>query len=157
MSKELKIGDRVRDEDGEKGTIIRLGDNSIFVRFDNEDEDSDIDFVATDLDLITPEDSQLAEEFSQLCKSVHKEIDDKISQAAVLLREAVEISEKNGVPFSSQVSFLGNSFVPGSFSKSKFAKLDTNQVCEIAGVYGEYIRDMFGGYGNGSWVHSGVC
>lgn len=99
--------------------------------------------------------SPLAKEFAAHCKSVGEQIEAKLDEAHKALREAEEIAEKHGVPFSSGISPLSNSYVPGGFSKTKFSKLDTEVVCEIAGVWGEYISDMFG-YGGG-WLHSAVC
>lgn len=72
------------------------------------------------------------------------------------LREAEALADKHGVPFRSGISPLSNSYVPNSFSKSKFAALERDVVCDIAGVWGEYISDMLSGYGNG-WLHSAVC
>ena len=104
---------------------------------------------------IEDEVNPLAQEFSDLCDTVQKEISFKLEQARMMLREAEKIAEAHGVPFSSNISPVRNSFVPRSFSKSKFAELDTTEARECAGVYGEYIEDMFDG--DGGWLHSAVC
>jgi len=97
----------------------------------------------------------LVQEFSDLCERVQKEIDNKVAQAHIILKEAEMIAEAHGVPFSSRLSPIRNSFVPKSFSKGKFSGLNDNEVCEASGVYGEYIGDMLSGYGG--WLHSAVC
>ena len=113
---------------------------------DNEQDSEDVD----------PYEAPLAKEFAQLCQDVGKEIKAKIAEARKSLREAEEIADKHGVPFHSGISPLSNSYVPGSFSKTKFAELDQEVVCEIADVWGEYISDLLGGY-HGGWLHSQVC
>jgi hypothetical protein len=98
--------------------------------------------------------SDLAKEFKALCADVHAQIDAKLDEARKALREAQAIADKHGVPFRSGISPLSNSYVPANFSTSKFSKLDSDEICDISGVYGEYIRDMLD---CGGWLHSAVC
>ena|ERR1700722_2610645 len=119
--------------------------------------DTDIDVDDTD-DIeaeYEEEENLLLQEFADLCDKVNEKIQFKIDQARVMLREAEKIAEAHSVPFSSNISPIRNVFVPKSFSMSKFHELDTSEVCDAAGVYGEYIEDMFDG--DGGWLHSAVC
>lgn len=111
--------------------------------------------MSNDNDQENDELSPLAQEFEQLCETVQAQIDEKLDQAMAALREAQKLADQHGVPFRSGISPLTNSYVPANFKKTKFAELDTSTVCEIAGVWGEYIRDMF--EYDGGWLHSAVC
>jgi hypothetical protein len=119
--------------------------------FDEENEENEENSEEAD-----PFEAPLAKEFAQLCQDVGKEIGVKVAEAHKALQEAQEIADKHGVPFRSGISPLNNSYVPGSFGKSKFAQLDHEVVCEIADVWGDYIGDLLGSY-YGGWVHSAVC
>ena len=71
---ELKVGDIVRILDGEgRGTILRIDANSnaILVKTSY----SEVEYDEEDLELISPEDNKLAEEFAETCKSVHEQIE----------------------------------------------------------------------------------
>ena len=98
--------------------------------------------------------SALADEFQALCESVQDQIKAKILEAHKALGEAVAIAEKHGVPFRASISPLSNSYVPRSFKKSKFRQLETDEIEEISGAYGEYMRELFD---YGGWLHSAVC
>lgn len=91
--------------------------------------------------------NKLEEEFKALLDTVGKEIDEKVSAAAKLLDEAIDLSDKHGVPFYSPVSNLGQSYCPTSFT-DKFSSLDSDNVRELTEVY-----DLEG-YG---WEHSDIC
>jgi nucleosome binding factor SPN SPT16 subunit len=94
---------------------------------------------------------ELEAEFKSLVDSVGAQIDEHVKAASIELRKAIELSEKHGVPFRPNISFLSNTYMPVSFSNSKFAKLDNDVICEIADVWGEYIFE------GGGWEHSAVC
>jgi len=113
--------------------------------FDNEVEEND-----------DPYESPLAKEFEQVCKDAKEQINAKLEEAHAALEQAEKIADQYGVPFRSHISPLSNSYVPTNFSESKFGKLDKEVVCEIAGVWGEYIRELLGG-NYGGWIHSAVC
>lgn len=106
-------------------------------------------------DGLSEEQCQLANEFETLCTDVQKQIKAKIEVARQALREAQELAEQHGVPFRSGISPLSNSFVPASFGKSKFRNLDREMIGEIAGVWGEFIDELYDGCGG--WLHSAVC
>lgn len=98
--------------------------------------------------------SKLVAEFEAHCSTVRDQIDAKLDEATTALNEAIALSEKSGVPFSTHISFLGNSFVPESFNKSKFAKIDYSELSEVTGIYSEYGNELFS---YGGWEHSQVC
>lgn len=100
--------------------------------------------------------SPLAKEFAEHCKTVQAEIKVKVSEAFRLLREAEDIADKHGVPFRSGISPLSNSYIPKEFSKTKFGALGEEVVCEVSGVWGDYISDLFDSK-YGGWLHSAVC
>lgn len=103
------------------------------------------------------ENSELEEEFAKHCESVGKQISEKLAIARQALKEATDLADQHGVPFHAGISPLRNSYVPKNFpGKSKFAKLDQEVICEIAGVWGDYIGEMFDN-SYGGWVHSAVC
>jgi cyanate lyase len=110
----------------------------------------------TDEEEFDEDQSELAKEFKALCEDVQKKISAKLAEASKALDEATAIAEEYGVPFDASISPLHNYYVPGSLSESKFKDLDVEEVCEISGVYGEYIEDMFRSK-YGGWVHSAVC
>jgi hypothetical protein len=118
--------------------------------------EQDVEDNEQDIEDADPYEAPLAKEFAQLCQDVGLQIKVKVAEAQKALREAEEIADKHGVPFRSSISPLSNSYVPGSFSKTKFVKLDQEVVCEIAGVWGDYIGELLGG-DRGGWVASAVC
>jgi hypothetical protein len=97
------------------------------------------------------EPSELEVEFQELVTDVGAQIEVHVEKAIKALNKAVALSEKHGVPFRPGISFLSNTYMPESFSKSKFAKIDNETVCEIADVWGDYIFE------GGGWEHSSVC
>ncbi len=82
---------------------------------------------------------------------VSAQIDAHVAAASKELKKAIDLSEKHGVPFRPNISFLSNTYMPESFFKSKFAKLDNDVVCEVADVWGDYIFE------GGGWQHSSIC
>lgn len=99
-------------------------------------------------------DSELAKEFEEHCKKIQELIRAKVSAAGDLLREAESLADEHGVPFRSGVSFIGNHYIPAGFEDTKWGKLNHDTVNEIAGVWGDYIDDL---YYSGGWLHSAVC
>jgi hypothetical protein len=98
-----------------------------------------------------PYESPLAKEFAAMCEDIGAQINAHVEAASKELRKAIALSEKHGVPFLPNISFLRNSYMPSSFFDSKFAELDQEVVCEIANVRGDYLFD------GGGWQHSAVC
>jgi hypothetical protein len=101
------------------------------------------------VDSIDPEDSELERQFRVEAASVIKKIDKKLAIASKALDEAVELSEKHGIPFSTSVSPLSQSYFPTTFSE-KFGDIETDLVDSITGASTEYPED-------GGWEHSAVC
>lgn len=99
-----------------------------------------------DVDDLDKEDTALEAEFRKVAEGALKEIQAKVSEASRLLSEAVAISEKYGIPFSSEVSFLGQPYKPTSF-ESKFGEIDSDFVDSVTGAYCSYE----------GWQHSDVC
>jgi hypothetical protein len=100
---------------------------------------------------LDPHETPLAKEFEKLCEDIGAQIDAHVEAASKELRKAIALSEKHGVPFRPNISFLSNSYMPESFFDSKFSKLDNDVVCEIASVWGDYLFE------GGGWQHSSVC
>lgn len=99
-----------------------------------------------DMDDLDKEDTALELEFRKVAESALKEIQDKVSQASALLSEAVALSEKHGIPFYSEVSFLAQSYKPTSF-ESKFSEVDSDFVYSVTNASSSYA----------GWEHSDVC
>lgn len=99
-----------------------------------------------DMDDLDQEDSQLEREFRNTANEALPLIREKVKAASKLLDEAVELSEKYGIPFSSEISFLGQPYKPGSF-EGKFSEIDSDFVDSVTGAYCEYE----------GWQHSDVC
>ena len=98
-----------------------------------------------------PYETPLAKEFAQHCEDIRKLIAVKVDVARQAMKEACQIAEKHGVPFRAGISPLSNTYMPASFSVSKFAELDQEVICEIAEVWGDYLFE------GGGWLHSAVC
>lgn len=92
-------------------------------------------------------DEKLKKEFEILVKETHKKIDEQLKIAKKALDEAVKIANKNGVSFSSNISYIGGNDYTAKV-KDKFEELDEEFIADTTGVYpGKY---------NG-WAHSSVC
>jgi hypothetical protein len=94
--------------------------------------------------------STLEEEFTEIVSNHKAEIEAKVSEARHALSEAVELSEKYGIPFRPPISFLRNSYYPRSFN-AKFGALDEETVSELTGAWRSYYAEDAG------WKHSAVC
>ncbi len=90
----------------------------------------------------------LEKEFLKTQEVFSLQLQAKIEEAEKALCEAVELSEKYGIPFESGVSFLSNTYTPETM-EDKFPELDTEWLAEVGGVCG-----AGEGYG---WQHSAVC
>lgn len=93
--------------------------------------------------------SELEQEFRKLVDNKFNLINAKLNQANQLIDEAISISEEYGIPFSSSLSQVGQSYYPNSFRK-KFPDLDIDFVSEVTGSY--HNDPEYGG-----WEHSAVC
>jgi len=112
------------------------------VKWDDNTSDS------VDIEDLDTEDSPLEREFRTKAGEVLSEIYRKVSASAKLLEEAVKLSEEHGIPFSSSVSFLGQSYFPTSF-ESKYPDVSSDIVYAITEASSEY--------GGAGWEHSDVC
>lgn len=95
---------------------------------------------------VNPEDNEMERLFRNSIGDASKRIDEKLSLASKYLREAVEISEETGIPFSTGISFLSQGYVPRSF-EGKFPDVSRELMSEICEVHNEY----------DGWQHSAVC
>jgi ribosomal protein L14E/L6E/L27E len=90
-----------------------------------------------DMDDLDQEDSALEREFRNVATEATTKIMEKVRAASKLLQEAVDISEQYGIPFSSEISFLGQPYKPASF-EDKFGDIDDDFVDSVTGAYCEY-------------------
>ena len=102
-----------------------------------------------DMEDLDQEDSELEREFRLKANEVLLKIREKCAASAALLSEAVALSEEHGIPFNSEVSFLGQSYFPNSFKEKYKGELDSDLVYSITDASSEY--------GYGGWEHSDVC
>ena len=94
---------------------------------------------------------ELEAEFQKLVDKANNEMAKHLKKAHDELHKAIAISEKYGVPFNGGITTLSNPYMPASFFKSKFAKLDHDRVEEIADIWGDFLFDGAG------WLHSSIC
>lgn len=99
-------------------------------------------------DKIDFRDSELERQFRVQAFNTKKLIAEKISAAAALLSEAEVLSEEHGIPFSSPISHLSQSYYPFSYEE-KYPSLDKRLVENITGAQSEY--------GCTGWEHSQIC
>ena len=85
-------------------------------------------------------------EFKALCDEALPQIEARINIARQAIKEAVELSEKYGVPFSSDITPLCMAYTPVSLD-DRFRDLD-DAMYDIAGTY-------INGYEG--WEHSAIC
>lgn len=112
-----------------------------------EDESQSDILCVIDITKLEFRDNELERKFRTEANTVMKLIDKQLAIASAALNEAEKISNEHGIPFSSGVSPLGQSYFPRSFNE-KFEGLDTELVYDIT--------DASKGYDSG-WEHSAVC
>lgn len=93
-------------------------------------------------------DSELEREFRNTASQTLSLIQEKVNDAVLALTKAIAISEQYGIPFSSNVSFITQCYVPGSL-KSLHPDINRELVNSITDSYtdSEYA----------GWEHSAVC
>jgi len=111
------------------------------IKFDNDTEQL---LSTNDFD---QRDTEMERKFRLLCYEAGEKIQKELSKAGDHLNKAIAISEKYGVPFESRISFLSQSYYPGSF-REHFDDIDRDFVLGLTDAYSEY--------GEG-WEHSAVC
>lgn len=99
---------------------------------------------------VTPEDTELERQFRTQAALITKQINEKLSLASKYLDEAEAIAEEHGIPFTSGVSPLGQSYLTKSFPE-KWAGVSQEVMREVTEAYSEYIDSYYG------WVHSAIC
>lgn len=94
------------------------------------------------------EKEKLLESFRLVQKEVTPKIDEFLKEAEQAIDKAVKLSEENGIPFNTYISFINNTYCP----KLKTTKHNWIEIeSEIADqFYCEY------GYYQG-WEHSAIC
>lgn len=93
---------------------------------------------------------KMEKEFEKIAKKALEEINIKLNEACEKLSEAIDISEKYGIPFNSGISFLTNSYVPTTI-KAMHPNVSDDFLSETTGIYDDYAFDGTG------WYHSDVC
>jgi hypothetical protein len=101
------------------------------------------------MDLLTKRDSEIEREFRKMATQILDEIQEKVSVAAAYLHEAVELSEKHGVPFYSSLSQISQSYIPTTFS-TQHGDIDPEIVEAITSTSIGYDHDR-------GWAHSAIC
>lgn len=162
---EYKVGDRVQKIDGDnsisEGTILQLFFVSMKVGsyFNKntptyEDVLDKVEVIWDDgsKEVLSPYkisflDSELEREFRNSTSEVLSLIKEKVLEAETALNKAVAISEKYGIPFSSSVSFLGQSYTPETMS-SLHPDIDQDLIDSITSTYDHC---------ESGWQHSAVC
>jgi hypothetical protein len=99
----------------------------------------------------------IEQEFKELVDAHIKEINEQIDIAREAIGKAEKLSDKYGLPFSSDITPLGMGYTPQSFY-DKYGQdedgdnlLDKSWVCDLTGAY------PGGEYGYSGWEHSAVC
>lgn len=93
--------------------------------------------------------ASLEAEFIALGTLQNKEIQEHLDAANAALSKAIELSEKNGIPFYSNISFIAQKYTPRTF-QSKFGELDMDSEA-LNDFYNNRPREYSG------WEHSAVC
>lgn len=95
---------------------------------------------------------QLEKEFKALLGSVGKEIENKVNQAEKLMKEACELADRYGIPFSSNIIDTMNGwYIPETFQE-RFATLDKDVAMELTDISSYRLQNHGGG-----WTHSNIC
>jgi hypothetical protein len=103
-----------------------------------------------DIEAIPPSDANLEKEFENLVDTIGQEIKDKIDQAETLLNEACALADEYGIPFFTNVSLLGQPYVPEKFG-AKWRDLDRDFVTNMTEVMAPDLGSSVG------WAHSSIC
>jgi hypothetical protein len=151
---EVQLGLRVRLDYNfaMRGVIIatehRHGSDYIVVEWgdDNRVEPEHI----RNLVVMPESDGSLEKEFENLIDSVGEQIKAHIKTAHQALLLATDLADVHGIPFFTQVSEIGQSYVPHSF-RDKWLNLDPNYVADLTEIVVEELIN------NGGWNTSSVC
>lgn len=92
---------------------------------------------------------ELIDQFKSKSEKALALINDKLKESIRYLDEAVALSEKEGIPFSTTISFIDNDYNPKSFTRSEFKDLDRYIISDICGTNSD--PNYYG------WEHSAIC
>lgn len=95
----------------------------------------------------------LEEEFDELSDCILDEIKMHLHNAEEALSRAVQLSNENGIPFSSGISFIWQTYIPNSYY-DKFLQIDPEYVETLTGVWVNSEPDDYKKIG---WEHSAIC
>jgi len=98
---------------------------------------------------IYPKDTSLEREFRQHFHEVQVNINLKLEEALHALKQAVAISEQEGVPFYSNLSFSRQPYCPTTI-KQKYPSIEAKKVEQITAIY---MEESF----STGWQHSTTC
>lgn len=134
-----------------RGAIVALSSRKSKDDVIVEWQDGDCSPVAiADIEECPVSDARLEKEFETLADSVGAEIQSKLKEAEKLLNEACALADEHGIPFFTNISLLGQPYVPEAF-ETKWNDLDRDFVANITEVAS---YDLGSAYG---WQHSMVC
>lgn len=97
---------------------------------------------------VSIKDDEYAKEYRAHYREKSKLIDIKLKIAANCLDEAIELSEELGIPFSSNITFLYNLYIPSSIP-TKFPGINLDLARNIIGLTDDYL--------DSGWLHSAIC
>jgi hypothetical protein len=146
---DFKLGDRIKKEfrsesyDFGKIVALPLDKTMVEVQWDNINT---INCVPKNSIRPEAECSELEKEFISLIDTHYSIIVDKIREADKLLTEAIELSEKHGMPVPAPI-LDQEAYIPNSFF-TKFAELDLSLVRKLCKVY--VSSDTYYGWQNSS-------
>lgn len=92
----------------------------------------------------------LEEEFEEVAEAICPKIAEQLKIAELAIRAAIAYAEEAGMPFYSNVSTIGQPYVPKSFHQ-KWDKIDKNMVATFTDIIP---RDLECG---SAWDHSQNC
>jgi len=163
--KDFKVGDRIQEyqyiNNDWKNPIIHLG-TVLEVKYTDKKDIYGIQQVLSEVKVkwdrgeeayvksssISFEDSPLEKEFKQAVKDTMPLIKEKLKLANQYLNEAIKIADENGIPFTTNISALSQSYATPSFFE-KWKEVSKEVMERETGVYG--------GDGFYGWQHSQVC
>jgi hypothetical protein len=100
----------------------------------------------------TETETELEKEFSKVAGETLDKISEFLDTARKALNAACKLSEENGIPFTSGISHISQSYIPSSLF-NKWEDVDHSIVERETSVEAYEIEE----YGGNGWVHSDVC
>lgn len=83
--------------------------------------------------------NDLEREFLRTFNAVHDKIQENLHQASLLIEQACQLADDNGIPFKPKFPLCGfkMSYIPQSY-EDKFPKLDRDFMNNLTDAYGGY-------------------